>query len=58
MADAFARSGVEHDLIPIEEGEHGLDGGPPDQIDEAYRKALCFIERHIPTEGLPDTELS
>ncbi len=48
MADALARNGVEHTLISIEGGEHGLGGGPKEQIDAAYQQAFCFIERHLP----------
>lgn len=49
MAEALARSGVEHELIPIEGGEHGLEGGQPDQIEAAYQRAVHFIESHVPT---------
>ena len=58
MAEVLTEAGVEHDLIQIDGGEHGLDGGQPDQIEKAYERALRFIGSHVSTEGLPDTGLS
>ena len=48
MADALKRAGVKHDLIQIDGAEHGLYGGPQEQIDEAYLRALQFIQQHLP----------
>ena len=48
MAAALAGNNIEHALIPIEGGEHGLGGGSREQIDEAYKQAFDFIERHLP----------
>ena len=58
MAEALGEASVEHELVPIEGGEHGLEGGRPDQVANAYERAVGFIQSHLPTEGLPDTGLS
>ncbi len=47
MADEFRKHGVEHQLISIRDGEHGLAGGNPKQIDAAYEAAFQFLERHL-----------
>jgi dipeptidyl aminopeptidase/acylaminoacyl peptidase len=47
MARQFKQHGVEHKLISIAGGEHGLGGGDPKSIDAAYRSALSFVKRHI-----------
>lgn len=46
MADQFRKSGVEHELVTIPGGEHGLGGGDPKLIDAAYASALAFVQRH------------
>ena len=38
---------VEHRLITIAGGEHGLGGGDQKLIDEAYRDAFEFIRKHL-----------
>lgn len=48
MAEQFRRHGVEHQLVSIPGGEHGLVGGDPQRIDSAYRSALAFVNRHMP----------
>lgn len=47
MADEFERHGVEHKLITIDGGEHGLAGGDPETISAAYRAAAEFIQRRM-----------
>jgi acetyl esterase/lipase len=47
MAAEFKKHGVEHELVSIANGEHGLGGGDPKLIDKAYRSALAFVNRHI-----------
>ncbi len=47
MADEFRKQGVEHQLISIPDGEHGLTGGDPEQIDEAYEAAFRFVKQHL-----------
>ena len=46
MARELKKHGVEHELISISGGEHGLGGGDPKAIDAAYKAALAFIKRH------------
>lgn len=47
MAGQFTKHGVEHELITIPGGEHGLGGGDPKLIDAAYQSALAFVNRHM-----------
>ncbi len=45
MAAELRKHGVEHKLITIPGGEHGLGGGDPKLIDAAYAAALEFVAR-------------
>ena len=47
MAAELEKHGVEHKLISIPGGEHGLGGGDPQQIDAAYESALAFVQRRL-----------
>ena len=47
MAAEFRKNGVEHELVTIPGGEHGLGGGDPKLIDAAYASALAFVQRHM-----------
>jgi acetyl esterase/lipase len=47
MADELKKHGVEHELISIAGGEHGLGGGDPQRIDAAYDAALTFLRMHL-----------
>ena len=47
MAEQFESKGVEHQLISIEGGEHGLGGGDPKEIDAAYEAAIAFINHYM-----------
>jgi acetyl esterase/lipase len=51
MAQALRDSSVEHELITITNGEHGLSGGEEARIGAAYDAALMFIHRHIQSAG-------
>ncbi len=46
MQREFARHGVVHRLVTIKNGEHGLGGGDPQAIDNAYKEALAFVKKH------------
>ena len=46
MQRQFKKHGVEHRLITIKNGEHGLGGGDPRAIDDAYKAALAFVKKH------------
>lgn len=43
FAAALDRHGVPNTLIAIENGEHGLNGGDPKKIDEAYQQMRQFV---------------
>jgi acetyl esterase/lipase len=47
MAKKFKQKGVPFTLIPIEHGEHGLEGGDPQKITEAYKTMAKFIKEHL-----------
>ena len=47
MAEQLSQHGVEHRLVTIPNGEHGLGGGDPPLIDAAYDAALAFVELHM-----------
>lgn len=43
MAEQFKKHGVEHELVTIPNGEHGLAGGDPKLIIAAYQQAFEFM---------------
>ncbi len=47
MARELKKHEVKHQLISIENGEHGLGGGDPEKIDAAYLQAERFLDRHL-----------
>jgi acetyl esterase/lipase len=47
MEKQFEKHGVEHKLISIEHGEHGLGGGDQKAIDDAYREAFQFLKTRL-----------
>lgn len=47
MAAELKQHGVEHDLIVLDNAEHGLRGATPEQVDDVYRRALDWIRRHM-----------
>jgi dipeptidyl aminopeptidase/acylaminoacyl peptidase len=51
MADQFKKFNVDHELITITGGEHGLRGGDPNEIDHAYEKAFQFIHKRMAKEN-------
>ena len=51
MAEQFKKNGVDHELISIVGGEHGLGGGEPEKIDRAYSKVFQFVHRRMVHTG-------
>jgi acetyl esterase/lipase len=47
MAAALRQHGVAHKLTSIEGCEHGLGGGDPKSIEQAYQMAFAFLKRHL-----------
>jgi acetyl esterase/lipase len=47
LAKKFKQKGVHFTLIPIDHGEHGLEGGDPQKITEAYKTMAKFIKEHL-----------
>jgi acetyl esterase/lipase len=50
MAKKFKQKGVPFTLIPIDQGEHGFEGGDPQKIEEAYKAMEEFIKEHLNSE--------
>ncbi len=46
MAEQFKRNGVEHRLVAVPNGGHGLGGGDKAHISDAYAQVLPFVEMH------------
>jgi acetyl esterase/lipase len=47
MEAELAKYGVEHQLITLAGGEHGLAGADKTQIDAAYQAAIEFLAKHL-----------
>lgn len=47
MAKELARHGVEHELITVADGGHGLAGVKPDEVAKTYARALSFLGKHL-----------
>ena len=47
MAAEFSKHGIDHRLISIEKGEHGLGGGDSERIEQAYQDAEEFLDRFL-----------
>jgi acetyl esterase/lipase len=47
MAAEFKRRGVEHAFVSVPAAEHGLRGGDPQRIDQAFRAAGDFLLNHL-----------
>lgn len=47
MAEQFKKHGVPHQLISIENGEHGLGGGDRAAIEAAYASVLPFVRKRL-----------
>ncbi len=47
MADQFRKFGVDHTLVTIAGGEHGLAGGDPREIERAYEQAFRFVHQRM-----------
>jgi acetyl esterase/lipase len=47
MAKELNRKGVEHDLISIEGGGHGLGGVQPSVVADVHQRVLAFLKKHL-----------
>jgi len=47
MADEFKKHGVDHELITIAGGEHGLAHADPKRIEAAYERAFQFVHERM-----------
>ncbi len=48
IARECSKHGVEHELVSVDGGEHGLRDADPEDIEAAYSKVLPFIKEHVP----------
>jgi len=46
MAKELKKHGVAHQLISVQNGEHGLGGADKKEIEAAYQQVLPFIKKH------------
>lgn len=47
MAEQFKKHSVEHLMLSVPDGEHGLAGGDPKVMEEANRRGFEFLGRHL-----------
>jgi len=47
MTREFKKHGVTHRLISVKDGEHGLGGGRPEEIQAASAAMLPFVLKHM-----------
>jgi acetyl esterase/lipase len=47
MSEQFKKHGVEHRLLTVPGGEHGLGGADEAKVDSAYREAWEFLHSHL-----------
>jgi acetyl esterase/lipase len=47
MAVELKKKGVEHKLVRLEGGEHGLSGVDPKLVSETYADAAAFLQQHL-----------
>jgi hypothetical protein len=47
MAEQFRKFGVDYEFITIDDAEHGLAGGDPSRIEQAYEKAFQFVNQRM-----------
>ncbi len=47
MVNQFKKFHIDHELVTIAGGGHGLAGGDPKKIDQAYKKAFQFIHQRM-----------
>jgi acetyl esterase/lipase len=47
MADRLAKVGVDHQLVTVPDGAHGLGNIAPDEQDRIYRAAAAFLRNKI-----------
>ena len=50
MAEQFRKFNVDHEFITITGAEHGLAGGDPQTIEQAYEKAFQFVRQRMAQE--------
>jgi acetyl esterase/lipase len=47
MAKELKRHGVEHELLTVPEGGHGLEGVKREAVAQTYERAQAFLQRHL-----------
>ncbi|NNE94047.1 MAG: alpha/beta hydrolase [Verrucomicrobiales bacterium] len=54
MAKEFEKHGVSYRLISLKNGEHGLGGADPKEIEAAFAAVLPFIAKYVPPPEIPE----
>jgi dipeptidyl aminopeptidase/acylaminoacyl peptidase len=47
MAARLAEAGVEHELVMVPGGAHGLGNISPEEQDRIYQAAAAFLKQHV-----------
>ena len=47
MAEEFKKHNVDYQLISLPDAEHGLAGGDPKLIDDAYNAVVPFLDKFM-----------
>jgi hypothetical protein len=47
MADRFASVGVQHQLVTVPGGAHGIGNIPPEEQDRIYQAAAMFLLKRV-----------
>ncbi len=47
MADRLRQAGVEHQLVTVPDGSHGIGNIAPEEQDRIYREAAMFLTKHV-----------
>ena len=47
FAEQLKQRGIPHSLLSIEKGEHGLGGGDPRKVDDAYKSMREFFVKYL-----------
>ena len=47
FAEELKHRGVPYTLVSIDKGEHGLGGGDPQKVEEAYKTMQEFVVKYL-----------
>lgn len=47
MCFALNLGNIDYSLVSVRGGEHGLAGAKPEDVEDAYERAIAFLKRHL-----------